>query len=145
MKNASRTRWAAWFVAAVVAATCPAYADNAPKKPYRLAQDAGCMVCHEVESPPPGTVSLLPLAPSFEDVARRYGADPDAPAKLSETILDGTGPLRRDRHWNGKTRFDRMYPNDLEVSPEEARRIVDWILTLSPAQAHQRNARAERR
>jgi cytochrome c551/c552 len=131
---------------AALTATNFAQADGKPKKPYQRARDIGCMVCHDVESPPPGSDSLLPLAPSFQDIARRYRADPEAPKTLTDVVLDGTGPLRSDRHWEGKATFARMYANEGELTEDEVRTIVDWILTLAPANAregrtHARNAR----
>lgn len=143
MKSTVRGRLIACCAAAALTATSPAHAGEASKKPYRLAQDAGCMVCHEAESPARGGESLLPLAPSFTDIARHYGKDPHAAEKLVTIVRDGSGPLRRDRHWDGKASFDRMYPNDLGVSEEEARTIVEWILTLGPAQPARRD-RAQR-
>jgi cytochrome c len=144
MNNVARAIVGVLFGAAVLTATCRAEADDGSKKPHRLARDAGCYTCHDVESDPAGSQSLLPVAPSFEDIARRYRADPQAADKLTSIVLEGTGPLRRDRHWNGKATFEKMYPNDLEVSAEEARKIVEWILTLSPAQSAGRDRRAQR-
>jgi cytochrome c len=145
MKNTSRMLLAASCVAAALIATCRAEADVGSKQPYRLARDAGCNLCHEVESAPPGSASLLPAAPSFEDIARRYRADPQAADKLSSIVFLGTGPLRRDRHWTGKAQFDTMYPNHLEVSEEDARTIVEWILTLAPSHRVARDRGAQRR
>jgi cytochrome c len=144
MKNASRTMVGVLCGAAVLIAMCRVEADEGSKKPYRLASDAGCYTCHDVESAPAGSQSLLPVAPSFQDIARRYRADPQAADRLTSIVLEGTGPLRRDRHWSGKTTFEKMYPNDLEVSEGEARKIVEWILTLVPAQRVDRDRRAQR-
>ena len=33
-----------------------------------------------------------------------------------------------------------MYPNEVSVTEAEARRLVDWILTLAPAQPGSRGA-----
>ena len=137
-----RVALAALCVASLVAAAPVAYADNPGKKPYHLARDSGCLVCHDVESPPHGAQTMLPLAPSFEQIAYRYRANPDAVDKLSSIVRDGSGPLRRDRHWDGKARFDRMYPND--TSEAETRAIVEWILTLAPAKAPEHDRRAPR-
>ena len=139
MTNLCRSGFAALWVASALIAACSAYADEASEKPYNVARDAGCMVCHEVESPPPDAESVLPLAPSFEQIARRYRSDPQAVDKLSSAVRDGTGPLRRDRHWEGKARFDTMYPNDGELSEGELHAIVDWILTLAPVKGAQRD------
>jgi cytochrome c len=110
---------------------------------YQLARANGCVICHEIESSEPG--SLLPAAPAFQDLARRYRSEPDAASRLTSIVREGTGPLRRDRHWAGKVTFDRMYPNDLMVTEAEARRIVDWILTLDSTSERRHDARAQRR
>jgi cytochrome c551/c552 len=103
---------------------------------YRLARDAGCVICHEVESPPHGPNDVLPAAPAFEDVACRYRSDPDAAGRLSSIVIGGSGPRERDRHWAGRVMFQTMYSNELIVSDAQAREIVDWILTLCRAPVH---------
>jgi cytochrome c len=123
--------------------TAPARADDSSRNGYQLARDNGCFICHEVETREAG--SLLPPAPVFEDIARRYRSEPDAATKLTALVRDGTGPLRRDRHWAGKVTFDRMYPNDLEVTESEARRIVDWILTLDQTDGRRAGVSGQRR
>ena len=85
-------------------------ADDSLRTGYQLARANGCVICHEVESREPG--SLLPSAPAFQDIARRYRSQPDAASRLTMIVREGTGPLRRDRHWDGKITFERMYPND---------------------------------
>jgi len=144
MKYARAMPLVALCFAAVLTATGRVEADDGSKKPYRLAREAGCNLCHDVEAAPPGSDSLLSTAPSFEEIARRYRADPQAGDKLTSIVLAGTGPLRRDRHW-ANTRFDRMYPNDLEVSEQDARTIVEWILTLAPAHPADDDRRLKRR
>jgi cytochrome c551/c552 len=121
------------LMTAFAAVAAHAETDAAPA--YTKARDAGCVICHEVESTPHGASELLPAAPAFEDVACRYRSDPNAPAKLSSTIIHGSGPRERDRHWAGRATFDKMFPNELIVSEAEAREIVDWILTLCPRPA----------
>jgi len=113
-----------------------ARAEDSLRTGYQLARANGCVICHEVETR--GADSPLPPAPAFQDIAHRYRSQPDAASKLSVLVRDGTGPLRRDRHWTGKITFDRMYPNDLEVTESEARRIVDWILTLDSTDGRRR-------
>jgi len=107
-----------------------AHADDTSPSPFRMVRSAGCITCHDVESESRGPNDMLPKAPPFEDVACRYRADSDAANRLASIIRDGSGPLRRDRHWAGRATFETMYPNDLMVTDAEARRIVDWILTL---------------
>ena len=109
-----------------------AYAADSSRAAFRTARDAGCVICHDVESLEGGG---LPKAPTFEDVACRYRSDPDAAGRLAAIVRDGSGPLRRDRHWTGRVMFETMYPNDLFLTEAEARQIVDWIMTLCPKSA----------
>jgi hypothetical protein len=37
-----------------------------------------------------------------------------------------------------------MYPNDLMVTEDEARQIVDWMMTLCPKSGHGDEPRAKR-
>lgn len=112
-------------------ALCAGATAEEAKDPERLARDRGCLVCHDVAGTPPNAQAILPLAPAFRDVARRYRADPQAAARLAALVRQGTSPAKR--HWEGKAYGDRMFPNDLEVTDEEARAIVDWILSLDRA------------
>jgi cytochrome c551/c552 len=123
------------LVAVAVFATAAARAQDMPRTAFRVARDAGCMICHDVESPERGAKDYLPKAPSFQAVACRYRSNPNAASQLSSVVREGSGPLRRDRHWTGQVAFDTMYPNDVMVGEAETRQIVDWILTLCPKSA----------
>lgn len=46
-----------------------------------LAQRSGCIACHDVEG--------KRLGPSFRELAARYEADPDAPARLASKVRSG--------------------------------------------------------
>jgi len=127
--KATRLPAAVALVAAALLVHAAAHAEN-PATAYRLARDAGCVICHAVESSPHGPNDVLPAAPAFEDVACRYRSDPDAVERLSSTVIDGSGPRQRDRHWAGRVTFDRMYPNEPIVDDAQAQRLVDWILTI---------------
>ena len=131
------------FAAIALLASGPAF-EQTPASPYQLARERGCTLCHEVESPPRGSTGLLPSAPPFEEIARRYRADPAAPSRLASIVRYGTGPLRRDRHWDGKASFTTMYSNDVIVSDEESRYLVEWILTLGSAHNASRSTQPQR-
>ena len=103
-----------------------------------LARDRSCLVCHDIDGTPPNVQAILPLAPPFRDIARRYHGDPRAAQRLATLVRQGTSPDRR--HWEGKVSGNEMYPNDLEVTDAEARAIVDWILTLDTAPSKTRAA-----
>ena len=125
-----RMRAAAVLLAAALVASAAVRAEDRVPAAYRVARNAGCVICHEVESSAHGPNDVLPAAPAFEDIACRYRWDPDAAGRLSSTVVDGSGPRQRDRHWAGRVTFERMYPNDLLLDDARAREIVDWILTL---------------
>ena len=91
-------------VAGLVAAT-PALADMA------LATAKNCMACHAVEKKLVG--------PSYKDVAAKYAGQPDAVEKLSAKVIKGGsgvwGPI--------------PMPANAQVTPDEAKKLVAWILT----------------
>lgn len=132
-------------IAVALGTAAIAYAQESPRTAFRVARDGGCMICHDVESPERGGKELVPKAPVFQDVACRYRSDPDAAGRLASIVRDGSGPLRRDRHWTGRVAFDTMYPNDLMVTEVQARQIVDWIMTLCPKSASADDRHSKRR
>ncbi len=132
------------LIAVALFASIAARADDSPRTAFRVVRGAGCMICHDVESPERGANDYVPKAPSFEAVACRYRSDPNAAPRLSSIVREGSGPLRRDRHWTGQVAFDTMYPNDLSVTEAEARQIVDWMLTLCPKSASADDRHAKR-
>ena len=91
-------------VAGLVAAT-PALADMA------LATAKNCMACHAVEKKLVG--------PSYKDVAAKYAGQQDAVDKLSAKVIKGGsgvwGPI--------------PMPANAQVTPDEAKKLVTWILT----------------
>lgn len=76
-----------------------------------LAQRKLCLGCHTVEKKVVG--------PAFHDIAARYAGDRAAPARLAQKIINGSagawGPVAM-----------RANP---QVSAEEARVLVQWILS----------------
>ena len=77
----------------------------------QLAQQNACMACHAVDRKLVG--------PSYQDVAKKYAGQKDAEAKLAEKVIKGGkgawGPVP-------------MPPN--AVKPDEAAKLVKWILSL---------------
>ena len=128
----SRMQAVTAIVAAGLAASVAVHAQDPPRTAFHAVRDEGCMICHDVELPERGAKDYLPKAPAFQDIACRYRSDPEAPSRLASIVREGSGPLRRDRHWTGRVAFDTMYPNDLTMTETEARQVVDWILTLCP-------------
>jgi cytochrome c len=78
----------------------------------KLAQKYNCLQCHTIDRAHGG--------PSFSAIAKKYASDPNARDEISASILNGSsgvwGPLP-------------MPPVD--VSKEDLRPLVDWILSLN--------------
>ncbi|MCG8486358.1 MAG: hypothetical protein MI756_02720 [Chromatiales bacterium] len=90
----------------------------------RLSSLSGCNICHRVE---PVTESrVVPLAPSFREIAGRYQAAANAKSELVDSVLKGTEGGTKLWH-NVNMRF--MPPN-VNVRKEDAAALVDWILSL---------------
>lgn len=93
------------FAVAGLGAATPALADMA------LATAKNCMACHAVEKKLVG--------PSYKDVAAKYAGQQDAVDKLSAKVIKGGsgvwGPI--------------PMPANAQVTPDEAKKLVTWILT----------------
>ena len=84
----------------------PALASN-----IELAQSKNCLSCHMLDQKLVG--------PAYRDVATRYAGQDDALARLADKVQKGGTGV-----WGTAV----MPPNP--VSPEEARQLVGWILSL---------------
>ena len=77
----------------------------------QLATAKNCMACHAVEKKLVG--------PSYKDVAAKYAGQPDAIEKLTTKVMKGGsgvwGPI--------------PMPANAQVSADEAKKLVTWILT----------------
>jgi cytochrome c len=93
------------LLALALVAALPAGASEA------LYREKSCPACHEVKK--------RVVGPAYEDVARKYRAMPDGQERIVDSILNGSA-----KKWGSI----RMYPNG--VTPEEARQLAAWILTL---------------
>lgn len=77
-----------------------------------LAQNKGCLTCHQSER--------KVIGPAFKDVAARYRNDKDASALLAKKIKEG-----------GKGAWgDAVMPPNPHVSDADSARLVAWILAL---------------
>jgi cytochrome c len=93
----------------------------------RLASDRGCVVCHS-DTAPGGAGAVSAYGPSWDEISDRYAGRANAEeARLTQLVLTGTDP--QARHWKGRAAFAQMLPNEGEVSAEEARALVRWILS----------------
>lgn len=77
-----------------------------------LAQASHCLSCHAMDKKVVG--------PAFRDVARKYAGDTQAPQRLAAKVIAG-----------GNGSWGVVYmPANKQISPEQARALVDWILAL---------------
>ena len=85
----------------------------------RLAKEKACLGCHSIEQ---HTMAV----PSYQKIAEKYRDDPGAVAYLSEKIRNGGKGV-----WGGGGR--NPMPAFSNLSKEEIRLLVDWILTIKEA------------
>ena len=77
-----------------------------------LAQKSACMSCHGVDKKIVG--------PAFKEVAKKYAGDKSAHAMLVEKVKTG-----------GKGVWGPVpMPPSPQVKPEDASKIIDWVLSL---------------
>jgi len=101
-----KTVYLSLLVAAGMLSTGAAVADEA------LAKSKNCMACHSVDKKIVG--------PAYKDVAAKYAGQKDAEAKLAEKVIKG-----------GKGSWGEVpMPPNTTVKPEEATKLVKWILSL---------------
>ena len=118
--------------AATIAATTAAVADPAKDQAMlQLAGNAGCMTCHHVEPGAKGPDGMAPIGPAWRDVSAKYKGQKGADAKLTQTVLAGSNPY--DSHWKGKVSGLAMPPNAVAIKDADAKKLVNWILSLGPA------------
>lgn len=84
-----------------------------------LAKAKGCTGCHAIDKKLVG--------PAYKDVAKKYTAKDEA--ALVERVLKGTGPAGQGWMKEGKAGMAFM-PANSAVKPEEATKLVKWILSL---------------
>lgn len=92
-------------VAAFAATPLAAQADEA------LAKSKACLSCHQV--------AKKVVGPSFKDVAAKYKGDAAGRAHLIEKIQVG-----------GKGVWGPIPMPKQNITPEEAEKLVDWVLSL---------------
>lgn len=95
----------AMFLMAVAATSTAAFSQE------DLAKKKNCMGCHAADKKMVG--------PSFKEIAAKYAGQADAGDKLATKIIKG-----------GSGAWGTMpMPANPQVSPAEAKQLVDWILT----------------
>lgn len=126
----NRSRYAL-LAALLAAAALPALAEDKGDAMLKLATNAGCMTCHHIEPGGKGPDGLAPIGPAWKDVAAKYKGQKDAVAKLTHTVITGSNPY--DSHWKGKVSGLAMPPNAVAIKEADAKKLVNWILTLDAA------------
>lgn len=91
-------------LAAGFAVCAPAMAD------LQLATAKNCMACHAVDKKLVG--------PAYKDIAAKYAGQKDAAAKLEAKVLKGGSGV-----WGPVP-----MPANAQVNPDEAKKLVAWIL-----------------
>jgi cytochrome c len=105
-------------------------ADALREEMLNLANDKSCSLCHSLESRKASADQLLPFAPAWKDIGRKYRGQRAAEDKLTRVVLGGTGASPDGRHWQNKVRDPFMLPNASEINEADARRLVRWMLSL---------------
>lgn len=96
----------------------------------RLAQGAGCVICHSIGSGSKGPYGLKPIGPAWVRVAQKYRDDPQAVETLTQIVLEGSQP--DSSHWANETSSGMGMPaNKLVINDDDAAELVAWILNLA--------------
>jgi cytochrome c len=82
-----------------------------------LAKSKNCLACH--------TIDKKIVGPAYKDVARRYAGRPGSEAMLAEKILKGGKGA-----WAKELGAEMPMPPNTMVTPAEATKLVEWILSL---------------
>lgn len=88
------------------AVSTPALAD------LKLATAKNCMACHAIDKKLVG--------PAYKDVAAKYAGQKDAADKLAAKVMKGGAGV-----WGPVP-----MPANTQVTPDEAKKLVAWVLTL---------------
>jgi cytochrome c len=96
----------------------------------KLAGDAGCMTCHQVEPGGKGPGGLAPIGPAWRDVSAKYLGNKDAVTQLTTIVQAGSNPY--ESHWKGKVSGLAMPPNKVVIGEADTKKLVSWILSLDP-------------
>lgn len=93
-------------------ASQPAAEDSGESDPMALAQSSGCLGCHQVDTKLVG--------PAYKDVAAKYKGDAGALDMLTAKVKSG-----------GVGTWGQVpMPPNAQVSDENIRTIVEWVLSL---------------
>lgn len=82
-----------------------------------LAKSKNCMACHALDAKRVG--------PSYKEIANRYAGQKGVETRLAETVIKGSKGV-----WKKELKAELLMPPNMKVKPDEAARIVQWILGL---------------
>ena len=118
------------LLVATMAANSFAFADAKQDDALRqLANKSGCFICHAIELDAKGPEGLKPVGPPWKAIAARYKGDKNARKNLTAAVMGGTSVY--NRHWKEESSGVAMPPNGVAISEADAKKLVDWILSLS--------------
>jgi cytochrome c len=123
---------ALWIAGLAALTSLPALAADAGKDEamLKLAGNAGCMTCHQVDAGGKGPDGMAPIGPAWREVAGKYTGQKDAAKKLTQIVQAGSNPY--ESHWKGKVSGLAMPPNKVAISEGDTKKLVGWILALDP-------------
>lgn len=118
-------------LSALIAASVQVNAQEAEDvRMMRLAEGAGCVICHSIGTGSKGPHGLKPIGPAWVSVAQKYRDDPNAVESLTKVVLEGSKP--DSSHWEDQISSGMGMPaNNLVISEEDAGQLVAWILNLA--------------
>lgn len=116
-------------------ATTTAWAAPGDDDVLRIANDHGCMACHQVEPGAKGLQGVAPRGPAWRDVAARYKSVKGAQQQLTATVMTGSSPTSAGaspykNHWEGRVSGAYMPSHRSAIAEADAARLVAWILAL---------------
>ncbi|MBT3044720.1 MAG: hypothetical protein ABW134_17190 [Candidatus Thiodiazotropha endolucinida] len=89
-----------------------------------LSTVSGCTICHRMD--PVNVSRVIPLAPSFREVAAHYQDRPGNKDRLLESILQGT--QGNQKIWQN---VNMLYmPPNVALKREDGVKLIEWILSL---------------
>ena len=106
----------------------PAWADGKDDAMLKLATTSGCMTCHHIDSGAKGPDGMAPIGPAWREVSVKYKGQKGAQKQLTATVMAGSNPY--ESHWKGKVSGLAMPPNKVAITEPDARKLVNWILSL---------------
>jgi cytochrome c len=126
--NAKTAVCSCFLTVAILSWGGPAAADAKNDAMRQLASKSGCFICHGIELDAKGPDGMKPVGPPWKAVAARYRGNKAAAKTLTAEVMGGTSPY--SRHWKEESSGVAMPPNGVAISEADAKRLVDWILTL---------------